>query len=158
VHLLRAEMLLTTPSSFVLPRDWRGSADRPERQVSLEYINVQPKHLRRYRDVMRDYCGVAATKLVRQERFGTFRAMETAGILYRAPEMTLDWNQIHLCELDPNGFDGFGKAFAAAMRDDGPNDVAPPDAFADLGSIRTVPRWTFNDAVVEADSAVAGGA
>ena len=36
--LLRAEILLTTPSSFVLPRDWQGSADRPERQASLEYI------------------------------------------------------------------------------------------------------------------------
>ena len=29
--LLRAEILLTTPSSFVLPRGWQGSADRPER-------------------------------------------------------------------------------------------------------------------------------
>ena len=154
IHLLRAEILLTTPSSFVLPCDWQGSVDRPERQVSLEYIEVQPKHLRRYREVMRDYCGVAAMKLVQEGRFGTFRAMETAAILYRSPEMTIDWNQIHLCELDPNGFDGFGKEFAAALRVDRPNDVEPPDAFADLGSIRTVPRWTFNDAVVEADSAV----
>lgn len=154
VDLLRAEILLTTPSSFILPRDWQGSVDRPERQVSLEYIEVQPKHLRRYREVMRDYCGVAAVKLVQEDRFGTFRAMETAVILYRAPKMTIDWNQIHLCELDPNGFDGFGKEFAAALRGDRPNDVDPPDAFSDLGSIRNVPRWTFNDPVVEADSAV----
>jgi hypothetical protein len=154
VHLLRAEILLTTPSSFILPRDWRGSADRPERQASLEYIEVQPKHLRKYRDAMRDYCGVAAKRLVQENRFGTFRAMETAAILYRTPEMTIDWNQIHLCELDPNGFDGFGKEFAAALRVDS-NDVDPPDAFADLGNIRTVPRWTFNDLIVEADSAVA---
>ena len=39
--LLRAEILLTTPSAFVLPRDWQGSADRPERQASLEYIDVR---------------------------------------------------------------------------------------------------------------------
>ena len=62
VHLLRAEILLTTPSSFILPRDWRGSADRPERKASLEYIRVQPKHLRDYRNAMRDYCGLAAMK------------------------------------------------------------------------------------------------
>jgi hypothetical protein len=31
MELLRAEILLTTPSSFVLPRDWQGLADRPER-------------------------------------------------------------------------------------------------------------------------------
>jgi hypothetical protein len=40
MDLLRAEILLTTPSSFVLPRDWQGGADRPERQASLEYIQV----------------------------------------------------------------------------------------------------------------------
>jgi hypothetical protein len=154
VHLLRAEILLTTPSSFILPRDWQGSVDRPERQVSLEYIEVQPKHLRRYREVMRDYCGVAAMKLVQEDRFGTFRAMETAVILYRAPEMTIHWNQIHLCELNPNGFEGFGKEFAAALRLDGPKNVDLPDAFADLGGIRTISRWTFNDPVVEADRTV----
>jgi hypothetical protein len=154
VHLLRAEILLTTPSSFILPRDWRGSADRPERKASLEYIRVQPKHLRDYRNAMRDYCGLAAMKLVQENRFGTFRAMETAAVLFRAPEMTIDWNQIHLCELDPNGFDGFGKEFAAALRVDLPSGVDLPDAFADLGRIRTVSRWTFNDFVVEEDSAI----
>ncbi len=154
VRLLRAEILLTTPSSFILPRDWQGTADRPERQASLEYIQVQPKHLRGYRDAMRDYCGPAAMKLVRANRFGTFRAMETAAVLHRAPEMTMDWNQIHLCELDPDGFDGFGKEFAAALREDLPTDVGPPDVFADLGRMRTVPRWTFNDPIVEADGAL----
>ena len=32
MELLRAEILLTTPSSFVLPRDWQGLAGQPERQ------------------------------------------------------------------------------------------------------------------------------
>jgi hypothetical protein len=154
VRLLRAEILLTTPSSFILPGDWQGSADQPERVASLEYIQVQPRHLRAYRDAMRDYCGLAAMKLVQANRFGTFRAMETAAVLYRAREMTIEWNQIHLCELNPDGFDGFGKEFAAALRDDPPNEADLPDAFADLGRMRTVPRWTFNDFVVEADSAV----
>lgn len=153
--LLRAEILLTTPSSFILPRGWQGTTDRPERQASLEFIQVQPKYLREYREVMRDYCGPAAMKLVHANRFGTFRAMETAAVLYRAPEMTIDWNQIHLCELNPDGFDGFGKEFAAALRADLPSEAALPDAFADLGRMRTVPRWTFNDPVVEADSALA---
>ena len=75
MELLRAEILLTTPSSFVLPRDWQGLADRPERQASLEYIQVEPPFFGEYRDVMRDYCGLAAAKLVRAGRFGTFRAM-----------------------------------------------------------------------------------
>lgn len=154
MDLLRAEILLTTPSSFILPRGWQGSADRPERQASLEYIQVQPKYLGEYRDVMRDYCGAAARKLVQANRFGTFRAMETAAVLYQDPGLKIEWNQIHLCELDPDGFEGFGKAFEAALREDLPDGAAFSDAFADLGRMRTVPRWTFNDPVVETDVTV----
>lgn len=154
MELLRAEVLLTTPSSFILPRDWQGSADRPERQASLEYIQVEPRFLGEYRDVMRNYCGPAAAKLVRAGRFGTFRAMETAAVLYHNPELKTDWNQIHLCELEPDGFDGFGRLFEAALREDAPDAADTSDVFAGLDRIRTVPRWTFNDPVVEADAAV----
>lgn len=157
--LLRAEILLTTPSSFVLPRDWQGSADQPDRQASLEYIQVHPAHLDAYRDVMRNYCGPAAAKLVQAGRFGTFRAMETAAVLYHDPELTIDWNQIHLCELDPSSFDGFGKEFEAALRaesSNAPNSSGDTSgAFAGLDPMRRVPRWTFNDPVVEADAALA---
>lgn len=155
VDLLRAEILLTTPSSFILPRDWRGIAERPGRQASLEFLHVQPKHLGRYRDAMREYCGPAAAKLVRANKFGTFRAMETVAVIYQATELGIDWNQIHLCELDPNGFEGFGKEFEAALRKDLPEGTDFPDTFASLGHLRTIPRWTFNDPVVEADIAVA---
>src|SRR6476659_5567448 len=96
MDLLRAEILLTTPSSFVLPRDWQGLVDQPERHVSLEYIQVEPPFFGEYRDVMRDYCGPAAAKLVRTGKFGTFTAMETAAVLYRAPRLKIDWTQIHL--------------------------------------------------------------
>ena len=122
--LLRAEILLTTPSAFVLPRDWQGSADRPERQASLEYIEVQSTHLGEYRDVMRDYFGPAAAKLVRANRIGTFRAMETAAVLYRDPGLKIDWNQIHLCEVDAGGFDGFSQEFGAALQEVSPDGEA----------------------------------
>jgi len=151
--LLRAEVLLTTPASFVLPRDWRGSADRPEWQASVEYIDVQLAYLGEYRAVMRRYCGPAAVKLVRRNRFGTFRAMETAAVIYRDPGFKADWNQIHLCEVDPNGFGGFGKEFTAAL-EDSPDGADIASVFAGLDRIRTVPRWTFNNPVVEADAAV----
>ena len=154
VDLLRAEILLTTPSSFVLPRDWLGSADRPDRQASLEYIQVEPPYLGEYRDVMRDYCGPAATKLVRAGRFGTFRAMETAAVLHQDPGLQIDWNQIHLCELDPGGFDGFGQEFEAALQADSPDGAVSSGVFAGLGRIRRVSRWTFNDPLVEADAAL----
>jgi hypothetical protein len=154
-NLLRAEILLTTPSSFILPLDWKGLVDRSERLASLEYIQVEPRFFGEYRSVMRDYCGPAATKLVRAGKFGTFRAMETAAVLYRDPGLTIDWNQIHLCELNPDGFHGFGREFKAALREEAPNADDTPDVFADLDRIRTVPRWTFNDPVVEADTAVA---
>ena len=147
--LLRAEILLTTPSSFVLPRNWQGSADRPERQASLEYIDVKPASLGEYRDVMRTWVGPAAAKLVRANRLGTFRAMETATVLYRDPELKIDWNQIHLCEVDPSRFDGFGAALQEVSPISGLADV-----FAGLERIRTIPRWTFNDPVVEADAAL----
>ncbi|WP_282605814.1 hypothetical protein [Pelagibius sp. Alg239-R121] len=155
IDLLRAELLLTTPSSFILPCDWQGSGGRPDRRASLEFLQVQPEYLGEYRDAMREYCGPAATKLVRENRFGTFRAMETAAVLYHAPELKIEWNQIHLCELDPNGFEGFGKEFEGALRKELPEDAEFSDAFADLGRLRTVPRWTFNDPVVEADTAIA---
>ena len=154
IDLLRAEILLTTPASFILPPDWQGSADRPERQASLEYIHVQAKYLGEYRDAMRDYCGPAASKLVRAKRFGTFRAMETAAVIYVDPRLRIEWNQIHLCELNPEGFEGFGKEFDAALRQDLPEGAEPSAAFAKLGRMRTVPRWTLNDFVLEADLAL----
>ena len=151
--LLRAEILLTTPSAFVMPRDWEGSADRPERQASLEYIDVQSPYLGEYRDVMREYIGPAAAKLVQANRIGTFRAMETAALLYRHPELKIDWNQIHLCEVDAGGFDGFSRVFDAALREVSP-EGGFAGIFAGLDRIRTIPRWTLNDPVVEADTAV----
>ena len=154
-NLVRAEILLTTPSSFVLPLDWQGLADRSERVASLEFIQVDPIFFGEYRNVMREYCGPAAAKLVRAGKFGTFRAMETAAVLYRAPGLTIDWNQIHLCELNPDGFNGFGPEFKAALLQDMPNAGETSDVFAALDRIRTVPRWTFNDHLVEADTAVA---
>lgn len=156
VRLLRAEILLSTPSSFVMPRGWRGSADRPERSASLEYILVQPDRLSDYRNVMRDYCGPAAMKLVQASRFGTFRAMETAAVLYRDRAMNIDWNQIHLCELDTTGFEGFGGEFAAALRAELPAGPGRADPFASLAHMRTVNRWTFNDPIVEKDGALGG--
>jgi len=151
--LLRAEILLTTPSAFVLPRDWRGSADRPERRASLEYIDVKSTSLGEYRDVMRQYIGPAAARLVRANRIGTFRAMETAAVLYRDPELTTDWNQIHLCEVNADGFDGFGQMFDAALEEVSP-DGGFAGVFAGLDGIRTIPRWTLNDPIVEADAAL----
>jgi hypothetical protein len=154
-NLLRAEILLTTPSSFILPLDWQGLDGRSDRLASLEFIQVEPPFFGEYRNVMRDYCGPAAAKLVRRGKFGTFRAMETAAVLYRAPGLKIDWNQIHLCELNPDGFHGFGREFKAALREDASDAADAPDVFAGLDRLRAVPRWTFNDAVVEADSAVA---
>ncbi len=154
-NLLRAEILLTTPSSFVLPRNWQGSIDRPEWQASLEYIQVHPAHLHGYREVMREYCGPAATKIVSAGRFGTFRAMETAAVLYRAPELNTEWNQLHLCELNPNDFSGFGREFEAAHREESPDSANLDGTFSNLDRMRRVPRWTFNDPVVELDAAVA---
>jgi hypothetical protein len=149
IQVLRAEVLLTTPSSFVVPRDWQGSADRPERQASLEYIDVQPVLLGEYRDVMRRWIGPAAAKLVLENRIGTFRAMETAVVLYRDPALKIEWNQIHLCEVDPNGFSGF----SAPLQEVSPNGGLT-DVFAGLDRIRRIPRWTFNEPVVEADAAL----
>jgi len=155
VDLLRAEILLTTASSFIVPRDWQGSAERPDRQASLEFIQVEPAFFGEYRDVMRDYCGPAAAKLVRAGKFGTFRAMETAAVLFQAPALKIDWNQIHLCELEADSFRGFGREFEAALREGAPEAATISGVFAGLDRMRTVPRWTFNDPVVEADAAVA---
>jgi hypothetical protein len=57
--------------------------------------------------------------------------------------------------LNPDGFRGFGREFKTALREDTPDAADTPDVFAALDRIRTVPRWTFNDPLVEADTAVA---
>lgn len=152
--LLRAEILLTTPSSFIMARDWQGGAGHPEWQASLEFIQVGDTHLTDYRNAMRDFCGPAAAKLVQANRFGTFRAMETAAVLYQDPGFEIDWNQIHLCELDPTCFEGFGPAFETALREDSPSRTDYAGAFARLEPMRSIPRWTFNDPVFEADTAL----
>jgi hypothetical protein len=113
-HLLRAEILLTTPSAFVMPRDWQGSADRAERQASLEYIDVRAGHLAEYRDIMRKYIGPAVARLVGTGRIGTFRTA--------LREISTDESFVGI--------------------------------FAGLDRIRAIPRWTFNEAVVEADAAL----
>jgi hypothetical protein len=153
MQLLRAEILLTTPSAFVLPLNWQGSTDRSERQTSLEYIEVQSPYLSEYRDIMRKYIGPAAAKLVQANRIGTFRTMETAAVLYHDPALKINWNQIHLCEVSADGFKGFGQEFDAALREVSP-DGGFAAVFADLDRMRMIPRWTFNDPVVEADAAV----
>jgi hypothetical protein len=81
--------------------------------------------------------------------------METAAVLHHDPGLKVAWNQIHLCELEAEGFDGFGREFAAALRDDPPNATDISGIFAGLDRIRTVPAWTFNDPVIEADAALA---
>ncbi len=76
-------------------------------------------------------------------------------MLYHDPTLTTDWNQIHLCEVQAEGFNGFGQAFDAALREISP-DGGFTAVFAGLDRMRTIPRWTFNDPVVEADTALAG--
>jgi hypothetical protein len=79
--------------------------------------------------------------------------METTAVLYHAPSLDTDWNQIHLCEVDADGFKGFGQEFDAALREISP-DGGFAGVFADLNRLRTIPRWTLNVAVVEADTAI----
>jgi hypothetical protein len=136
-----------------MPRDWQGSAHRPERQASLEYIDVRQAYLSEYRVIMRKYLGPAAAKLVQAGSIGTFRSMETAAVLYRDPALNIDWNQIHLSEVDTDGFKGFGQLFDAALHEISP-DRGFVGVFAGLDRIRTICRWTFNDPVVEADTAL----
>ncbi len=153
VHVLRAEILVTTPASFVFPRGWTGSSDRPARKPSIEYIDVDPTHLSNYREIMRRYIGPAASKLVALGKLGTFRAMETAAVLFQDPSLGAKWNQIHLSEVAAQGFEGFGQEFDAALREISP-DGGFAGVFAGLDRMRTIPRWTLNDPVLEADAAV----
>lgn len=153
VHLLRAEILVTTPKSFVFPRGWTGSSHRPDRKPSLEYLDVDPSHLRDYREIMRRYIGPAASKLVAMGKLGIFRTMETAAVLFQDPAFGAKWNQIHLSEVDAEGFRGFGQELDAALREISP-DGGFAGVFAGLDQMRTIPRWTLNEPVVEADAAL----
>ena len=103
--------------------------------------------------IMRKYIGPAAAKLVQANRIETFRTMETAAVLYLDRALKIDWNQIYLCEVDANGFNGLGQEFDAALREV-LSDGGFAAVFAGLDRMRTIPRWTFNDPVVEADAAV----
>lgn len=153
MHLLRAEILVTTPQSFIVPRGWTGSARRPDRKPSLEYLDVDPSCLQDYREIMKRYIGPAASKLVAMGKLGTFRTMETIAVLFQDPSLGANWNQIHLSEVDAVEFQGFGQELDAALREISP-DGGFAAVFAGLDHMRTIPRWTLNDAAVEADAAV----
>lgn len=153
VLLQRAEILVTTPSSFVFPRGWAGSSHRPHRKPSIEYLDVASTHLRDYREIMRRYIGPAASKLVAIGKLGTFRTMETAAVLLQAPSLGATWNQIHLSEVEAEGFQGFGQELDIALREIAP-DGGFAELFAGLDRMRTIPRWTLNDAVLEDDAAI----
>ena len=86
-------------------------------------------------------------------KLGTFRTMETAAVLFQDPALGTRWNQIHLSEVDAEGFQGFGQELDAALCEISP-DGGFAGVFAGLDRMRTIPRWTLNDPVVEADSAV----
>ncbi|WP_291820523.1 hypothetical protein [Bosea sp. (in: a-proteobacteria)] len=153
VNLLRAEILLTTPGSFVFPTHWSGSSHRPDRRPSIEYLDVHPSRLADYRDIMHYSIGPAAAKLVAMGTLGTFRSMETAAVLLQDPSLRATWNQIHLSEVVAEGFRGFGAELDAALRETVP-DGRFADVFAGLNDMRTIPRWTLNVTVLEDDAAV----
>ena len=153
VKLLRAEILLTTPGSFLLPTNWSGSSHRPDRRPSIEYLDVHPSRLADYRNIMHHYVGPAAAKLVAMGTLGTFRSMETAAVLHQAPSLGATWNQIHLSEVVAEGFRGFGEEIDAVLRETVLNGRIA-DVFAGLNDIRTIPRWTLNVPVFEDDAAV----
>lgn len=121
VQLLRAEILVTTPQSFIFPRGWAGSGQRPGRKPSLEYLDVDASHLQGYREIMRCYIGPAASKLVALGKLGTFRTMETAAVLFQDACLDASWNQIHLSEVDGAGFQGFGQELDAVLREISPD-------------------------------------
>ena len=156
VKLLRAEILLTTPGSFVFPTNWSGSSHRPDRRPSIEYLDVHPSRLADYRNIMQHYIGPAAAKLVAMGTLGTFRSMETAAVLLQDPSLGANWNQIHLSEVIAEGFRGFGEELDAALRETVPNGRFA-DVFAGLNDMRTIPRWTLNVPVFEDDAAVGCG-
>lgn len=151
VRLLRAELLATTPGAFHFPKGWAGSAHRPHRLPSIEYLDVDEAFLAQYRDIMRRYIGPSAARLVERGTLGTFRTLETTAVLFQDPALGTQWNQIHLSEVDAVGFQGFGPALDAALRDISP-DGGFTALFAGLERMRTIPRWTLNDPVVEADA------
>ena len=153
VRLLRAELLATTPGAFHFPKGWAGSAGRPHRKPSIEYLDVDVAYLAAYRDIMRRYIGPGAARLVALGTLGTFRTLETTAVLFQDPALRTQWNQIHLSEVTAEGFQGFGQALDAALRDISPGG-AFTSLFAGLERMRTIPRWTLNDPVIEADAGI----
>ena len=153
VKLLRAEILLTTPGSFVFPMNWSGSSYRPDRRPSIEYLDVHTSRLADYRDIMHHHIGPAAAKLVGMGTLGTFRSMETAAVLLQDPLLGVTWNQIHLSEVVAERFRGFGEEFDAALSETVP-DGSFADVFAGLNDMRTIPRWTLNVPIFEDEAAV----
>ncbi|MEE7462207.1 hypothetical protein MFUR16E_13385 [Methylobacterium fujisawaense] len=88
---------------------------------------------------MRRHIGPAAGRLVASGRFRTFRAMETAVVLFQDPALRTGRNQIHLCEVDAASFRGFGRELDALTDSDAP-EGGFAGVFADLAPMRTIPR------------------
>ncbi len=148
VELLRVDLMERTPGSFHGPL--LGSEEhlaRPGFMVSLEYIDVRPSELDRYRDIMKGYCGPGAAQLVKSGTLGSFRALETVSTLWRSDRPQVSWNQIHLFEVCVDPIDDFFRAFDQAIRNASGSDFAT--VFDGLDQIRQVPRWMFCSSIGE---------
>ena len=110
-------------------------------QLSLEYIDVEPAELDRYRDVMKNYCGPAGAKLTQEGVLGSFRALESLATLHLSQRKQAPWNQIHLFEVCTQPFEPFFKAFDGAIRSVSGSDF--DTVFGGLDKIRRVSRWAF---------------
>ncbi len=154
LDLLRAEILPTTASTFIFPRDGRaqpiGRTGRHHWSSSTWILHFSAS--------TGTSCGTIVVLPPRSlsgqeslEHSGQWRRRRCSFKTRRSRSTGTD----HPCELEADSFRGFGREFEAALREDEPDAAATSGVFAGLDRMRKVPRWTFNDPVVEADAAVA---
>lgn len=147
--LLRAELLLATPRSFIVGAEWPQNLHLTKWKASLEFLDVKSDHLDAYSESMRDINGPAATTLVERGLLGTFRAMETATVLYQDTSLDPGWNQLHLFETEAETFARFPDLMDEGIRAVTGGKRTFNEVFGGLDDIRTVRRWSLNTLVAD---------
>lgn len=146
VETVRLELLETTPeSTYPLP-----SETVQKRKVkpfyAVEYVDVQEKYLKEFRDIMISNNGPAMKYIMQNKKWCySMHALETVAVFYHNPRYPA-WNQIHVIGLYLESFILYKKDFSEGLKRAG--HISFEDNFKRLKQIRTMLYKTIGRKIV----------
>lgn len=136
IETVRLELLETTPeSTYPVPSEMVQKR-KASPFYATEYVDVQEKYLKEFRDIMISNNGPAMKYIMQNKRwcYNMF-ALETVTVFYHNPKYPT-WNQIHVIGLYLESFIWYKKDFSEALKM--ANYISFKDNFERLEQIRAM--------------------